>query len=104
MLLNQGKGAFAPAVDYAVGLYARSIVATDLDGDGKPDLAVANGASVSVLLNQGKGAFAPAVDYLGCGGPMSVVAADLNDDGRPDLAVADYLSDQVCVLLTSCLP
>jgi hypothetical protein len=37
-----------------------SVAASDLNGDGKPDLAVANGSSsdVSVPLNEGNGTFA----------------------------------------------
>ncbi len=42
-----------------------SMVTADLDGDGKPDLAVANqaGASVSVLFGRGNGTFTAAVEY-----------------------------------------
>ena len=36
----------------------------DFNGDGKPDLAVANaGDAVSVLLGNGNGTFQPAVNY-----------------------------------------
>ena len=52
--LNQGNGVFATAVDYPAGATPTSVLAADLDGDGKPDLAVANtsGDTVSVLLTR----------------------------------------------------
>jgi hypothetical protein len=79
---------------------------TDLDGDGKPDLVVANGSdnTVSLLRNIGGGTFAAKVAYPTGMGPNSVVAADLNGDGKPDLAVADYWGDGVSVALNICLP
>jgi hypothetical protein len=53
VLLNQGNGTFAAAVNYAAGSSPRSVAAADLNADGRPDLAVANSGSgnVSVLLN-----------------------------------------------------
>ncbi len=65
VLLNQGNGTFAAKVDYGAGTTPYSVAAADLNGDGKPDLAVANytGGLVSVLLNNGDGTFAAKVDY-----------------------------------------
>ena len=79
------------------------MAAADLNGDGKPDLAVANNSSdtVSVLLNNGNGTFAAQVDYATGSGPISVAAADLNGDGKPDLAVANSNSSTVSVLLNN---
>src|SRR5205823_9396637 len=54
---------------------------------GRPDVAVANTSSVSVLLNRGD-MLAPRVDYKVGPSPMSLVIADLNGDGTPDLATA----------------
>jgi hypothetical protein len=52
VLMNQGKGAFAPAVDYAVGAGLTAVVAADLNGDGSPDLAVTDTTrgTVNVML------------------------------------------------------
>ncbi len=76
-----------------------SIVVADFDGDGKPDLAIANGSGldVSVLINLGNGTFTAAVSYPVGGTAVSVAAADFNGDGKPDLAVADQ--SKVSVLL-----
>ncbi|PYM87134.1 MAG: hypothetical protein DME09_00365, partial [Candidatus Rokuibacteriota bacterium] len=93
----------APAADFAVGTSPFSVAMGDFDGDGKPDLAVANGGSndVSVLLGNGDGTFKPAKNYeagLG-GGPLWVAVGDFNLDGKLDLVVANSSSDSVGVLL-----
>ena len=43
VLLGNGDGTFQPQVTYAVGSYPDAIVAGDFTGDGRTDLAVANG-------------------------------------------------------------
>ncbi len=53
VLLNLGNGTFAPASNYDAGLTPTSVAAADLNGDGRPDLAVTSASSdtVTVLLN-----------------------------------------------------
>ena len=53
IVLGDGTGAFGSATDFAVGASPASVAIGDLNGDGKPDLAVANIGSntVSILLN-----------------------------------------------------
>jgi hypothetical protein len=98
VLLGNGDGTFQPAVTYASGGYgAYSVTVADVNGDGKPDLLVANCGSesdcfgdgvIGVLLGNGDGTFQPAVSYdAGAVGAGSVAVADLNGDGKPDLAV-----------------
>jgi hypothetical protein len=125
VLLGNGDGTFLGPVSYATGgENPQSLAVGDFNGDGVPDLAVANfgntfagtGASVSILLGNSEGSFQPAVNYpfvrtgspnLGhLPGSISVVGADFNGDGVPDLAVAtvklrdDFSDDgQVGVLL-----
>jgi hypothetical protein len=101
VLLGNGDGTFQAAIPYASGgLYADSIAVADLNGDGKPDLVVANCGSnncvstsnsgnVAVLLGNGDGTFQTAVPYsLGAFGATSVAVADVNGDGKLDLIVA----------------
>ncbi len=105
ILLGDGTGAFGPATSFAVGAspYAGpyTVAMGDLNSDGKPDLAVANGSNntVSILLGDGTGAFGPATSFAGEGETRFVAMGDLNGDGKPDLAVANDSSNTVSILL-----
>jgi hypothetical protein len=92
VLLGNGDGTFEAAVTYGSGnVSALSLTVADVNGDGRPDLAVANGndGSVGVLLGNGDGTFQTAMVFATATGTGSIVAADVNEDGKPDLLVAD---------------
>jgi hypothetical protein len=81
----------------------RAPVLADLNGDGIPDLIVANTGGNNVLVYPGLpgGGFGPALND-GNGfpvgtNPVAVIVANLN--GRPDLIVADQGSNDVSILL-----
>ncbi|MFZ0244820.1 MAG: VCBS repeat-containing protein, partial [Candidatus Binatus sp.] len=104
---------FAPQQTFAVGGEPVSVTAADVNGDGKPDLIVANEVgAVSVLLNTtpapattfDANSFAIQQTFVTGSGPFSVTAADVNGDGRPDLIVANYNSNTVGVLLNTTAP
>ena len=104
VLLGNGLGGFtaAPGSPYAVGRYPNSVAVGDLNGDGKPDLAVTtNYSGVTVLLGNGSGGFTPAPGSPFAAGtyPFSVAVGDFNGDGKPDLAVANLNSGDLTVLL-----
>jgi hypothetical protein len=101
-----GACGFSSASTYTVGVAPASAALGDLNGDGKPDLAVTNGYgkgdAVSVLLNAGDGTFADAVNYtLGASYSQFVAAGDLNGDGKPDLVVASFQPNRIYVLLSA---
>ena len=98
-MLLQGAtaGAFPTHVEYATDYRAAALAVGDLDGDGRPDVVVANAGlpgfpgSVSVLRQDPvtPGALLPASNHLGLWGPLGVAIADMDGDGHPDLVVAD---------------
>jgi hypothetical protein len=53
VLLGDGKGAFGPKTDFAVGTNPRKLAVADVNHDGRPDIITPNTGSndVSVLLN-----------------------------------------------------
>ncbi len=101
VLLGNGNGTFQTAETYDSGGYGgNSIAVGDVNGDGIPDLIVANecvgygncanGGEVSILLGNGNGTFQPAVTYDLGGLADSVAVADVNGDGNLDLLVASF--------------
>lgn len=91
---------FAVARPFDAGPNPASVTAGDFNGDGKPDLAVANTASgnVSVLLGNGDGSFSAPISYAVGTNPASIAAGDFNGDGKLDLAVANqgkYVNGQL---------
>jgi hypothetical protein len=114
VLLGNGDGTFQPALVYASGgLFADSVAVADLNGDGKPDLVVANcgtntndhcistsnSGNVGVLIGNGDGTFQAVKTYVTGGGGFgvtSVAVADLGN-GKLDLIVAGDCSGGGCV-------
>ena len=79
---------FYSAVNYDADDHPFSVAIGDLNGDGHPDLVVANewSGNVSVLLGNGGGSFQSAVNYGAGGGPHSVAISDFNGNNALDLA------------------
>ena len=92
VLLGNGNGTFQPARTIDVGITPDFVVVSDFNGDGRPDLAVANFRSntVSVLLGNGDGTFQTPRNFDAGTGPLSFAVGDVNGDGLQDLAVANY--------------
>jgi len=106
VLLGNGDGTFQKAANYTAGASPIDLEVGAFNGDGVPDLAVANqgsdpDASVSVLLGSGDGTFQPAVNFGAGARSRFVAVGDFNGDLQPDLAV---LSESSSVLLSTCDP
>jgi hypothetical protein len=119
VLLGNGDGTFQPAETYGTGGgFATTIAIADVNGDGKPDIVVANPQSscssaaggctgppnLAVLLGNGNGTFQNAVIYPS-GGPAiseSMAVADMNGDGKPDVVILTTPSE--CATTGSCSP
>jgi hypothetical protein len=113
IFLPDSAGGFRPAVTCPAGAQPQSVKIADVNGDGLPDIIVANlgpgddgkgSAGVSVLLQdatQPCGFKAPAT-FTTPGQSIDVAVADLNGDNQPDLVVANLLpagTGSVSVLL-----
>jgi hypothetical protein len=115
VLLGNGTGGFTEASGspfslgtvlnpFTHGTWPFCVAMGDFNGDGKPDLAIANTNNiVTVLLGNGTGGFAEAPDSPFRVGslPKWVVVGDFNGDGKPDLAIVNRDDDNVTVLLNS---
>src|SRR5437867_10532787 len=97
MLLGNGDGTFHPAQTFGAGSGAVSVAVGDVNGDGRPDLAVANNYSndVSVLLGNGDGTFQPARSYGAGTNPLSVAVGGVNErgGGKLGLAYSSFIDD-----------
>lgn len=88
---NNGDGTFsdvskAAGMDDPEGYYGLGVVWSDFDGDGKPDLYVANDSTPNYLYhNEGNGKFSEIGLESG-----TAVSADGSEQGSMGLAVADY--------------
>ncbi len=121
----QARGSFGKARYFAVGSDPDAIAIGKLNGDGKRDIAVANGGAidcegrlgpaahasscvggfgtVSILLGHGDGSFGAATDFP-VGGetqPVAMVVGNFNADAKSDLALVDHFqyADSVSILL-----
>ena len=92
-------GTFATPVSYAAGAQPEAVRIADVNGDGLPDLVVADygpgadgtgtsGVSVLIQNSATAGTFLAPVTYPTYWGAVDVAVGDLNADGKPDLVVA----------------
>ena len=100
VLLNKGDAKLRPKIDSvarfrSLHVAGGSLAIGDLNGDRRPDVAIALGwIGVSVLVNSGDGRFKQGPSYdtggspeagEGGGRPRSIAIGDLNGDGKRDI-------------------
>jgi FG-GAP-like repeat len=92
VLLGRGDGTFvypgiaAPFVGLGCGVHS-TLVVTDFNGDGKPDLALCNADQIGILLGNGDGTFQPPGFYAG-GPSFEIATGDFNSDGKTDIVIS----------------
>jgi hypothetical protein len=91
ILAGNGDGTFQPSIGHDVGHDATELVASDLNGDGTPDLVAVGSSGARLLFGNGRGRF-QASELADPKGGWHVAAADWDGDGRPDLALLKPLT------------
>ncbi|HEY2586148.1 MAG TPA: FG-GAP-like repeat-containing protein [Tepidisphaeraceae bacterium] len=107
VLIGNGNGTFQAQRTFATSFVGEgnpepmSVAVADVNGDGKPDLVVANSSfnEVVVLLGNGDGTFQAPQSFPVGASPQFVAVADVNGDGKPDIVASSLESDMVNVLL-----
>ncbi len=100
---------FVPQQKFSTGMRPISPVIADFDGDGKPDLVVANFAAntISVFRNTSAtgsinaSSFTDKTDFTTSNSPVNIAVGDLNGDGKPDIAVVNAGSNNFSVFINN---
>jgi hypothetical protein len=111
---------FAPKSDYTIGSNSGGLSIGDLNGDGKPDVAVSSGISGTVSLYTNTSGvdsikLSPPANFATGYGPTGIAIGDVNGDGRYDFAVGNNYSqvtifknnqfvDTTCPVITNFFP
>ncbi len=104
---TSGSISFASSVFVATATTPAVLVLTDVDGDGKIDIAVSEATTntLGILRNTSTAAgtisFAAQVTFATGTTPQGLAVADFNKDGKPDLAVANGGTNTVSVFINT---
>jgi len=100
-VLNAQPVSYLPLNTVSTGKQPDALAIADINGDGIPDLVVANQGSstLSLLRGLGNGFFTPFGTQATGQSPRAVAVGDFNQDGKLDLAVANFASNSVSIFL-----
>lgn len=107
VLSGDGFGGFYTNNNFSTGsgTQPQMIVQGDFDGDGKPDIATANGGNttISILIGTGTGSFGAPTTYTisGANNPSCIASADFNGDSKLDIVTGNLGTGNLSVMLNS---
>jgi FG-GAP-like repeat/Bacterial Ig-like domain (group 3) len=105
VLMNKadGSGTFNAAQTYKVGTLPFQVAIGDLNGDGIPDIAVANYGdnTVTVVYGPLNAPFQTIQSLPTCTNPYGVAIGDFRHSGQNDIVVTCYHTDQMEVFLNN---
>lgn len=115
IMRNTGSGSgvisFTRAIDLSTSGTPGDVIARDLNGDGRLDIAVNVSASpqrISIFANTSSGSgvisFGPRQDFGPLDGGGFLNAADLNGDGRPEIILVNFNLNSITVMRNENLP
>ncbi|MBI3818037.1 MAG: VCBS repeat-containing protein [Planctomycetes bacterium] len=106
IIMNNGGGSFALPVYNAYFNEVNAILLQDFNGDGLPDLAIAEegilagSSNMDILINVGAGVFSLASLNLSPGmKPVAIATGDANRDGVMDIVMAEYTTNDLALYI-----
>ncbi len=104
-----GSITFAPVTELNATSNPSGLGVSDLDGDGKPDIATAlSNYNLSVFKNTsitGKASFSPKIDHIPGSFPGDMLAiGDINGDGKNDVVVVSETQHSISIHLNNVQP
>lgn len=101
VMQSNGSGNFGAQTIVPVGKGPQDIRWADFNGDGIPDLVVANftGNSLSLALGESDGSYTVLGPLAAGGHPASAAVGDLNGRGAPDIVISNMLKNETEVFL-----
>lgn len=97
VLMNRGDGTFDPSLEIPMGATQTDLAIADLNGDGTPDIVVAESTldRVSVIFGLDNGAFAPPLTISVPGGATRIAVGDIDMNGFNDIVCASNFGSSV---------
>jgi hypothetical protein len=106
VLLGDGRGHFTPAAGspFPCGANPNDIAVADMNGDGNPDLVIANTQTpyITILLGDGKGGFKPSAHSpfatKSYPHPHAVAVGNFMGDGKPSVVTDSWGHHQILLI------
>lgn len=99
---------FLTSIEYPTGIYPQRLAIGDLDGDGKPEIALSSNenfnSQVAVFKNNcsvGVINFMHRVNYTTAPGLGELAIGDVDGDGKPDIMMNAHISNKVSILINN---